>query len=636
MIAIMGILGGAIVLYEGPGSAVATIDQSFSIQRQPDGTWPEIPCQNPILSFQLSVGTRDIETTASTTSTTNVKEGASFDTRSICIIALSDGPLTSPVAHLVIQALQRDPHVEQISYILGKEDQAMKGRATDVVMTLDADDYRDSTRLGSGNIHATVRLTISDQMARSSTYYVDGSQAPYTYSFLTKIVMTAEGDVRGISTPNARINATAQNIGEALAETVVDTFQDGREHCESALELPSEFFPDYRPVDDAQFLISDVFAQGDDFRALTAWSGRLRCNESWWHGHARGGAQEACERIATKLTASGYVSRSDSHAPPIASGRTYRKGNHEVMVVSTSPFDQPSLKLSIDGMLAAQEGAKGDRAPPQTTEIFVRYVEHADQAVRERAFDSVIKEDGDGTLLMRCWAGMSKQQKHRAAAVIELSARTDSEHLVFLMRRWKALSAGQRARITEWVDPLAAGEPELLLLRANIRSDNGDIEGAKSDLHTAIWLAKTSWGHKYNTKSDAKKAAKKLGMTDLDTLPSHDWLTAHGFQKLSDQDKSIEADITVGVPLRCFVETEEGTDLILVGIHLPSDGTKRAALRIIHKRSQPETSTSMGLGDSTRLVQALSGRTYTADIATPTSDDASQSNLAGHVTLSWQ
>ena len=96
------------------------------------------------------------------------------------------------------------------------------------------------------------------------------------------------------------------------------------------------------------------------------------------------------------------------------------------------------------------------------------------------------------------------------------------------------------------------------------------------------------------------------------------------------------ADITVGVPLRCFIETEEGTDLILVGIHLQRDGTKRAAIRVIHNRSQLESSTSMGLGDSTRLAKGLNGRTYTADIATLASDDASQSNLASHVTLSWQ
>lgn len=523
-IAFLLLIGGMLAwLWTGPGSRLIEKAPAFSIERKPDGTWPEVPHGKDRMALSVDFSKRESHEKFEKTVSAGSTQGARLATRSITVINARDDSLSDLVARGVIAGLQEDHHFERITYTPKGERHSDGERAPDLVLTIQVDPYQDDSIAGNGTVVSKVLVTMSDKVARGISFVVRPNDAPHQ----VHLRMTLESDInteqKGFSTPNARIMATADRLSRGIVKKTRETLDEWRGKNGVFPELPAAFYPDYVPVDAEQFDIGMVFGPDEPHEHIASWHARFLHNESWWRGTVRGDKQESAKRIGERLAQAGFESSSESRH-----SLTYRNGDLEVELIPQREKVRPVLIIP---------GTEREKA--QTTELHVRYSHHVSAEVRRAAIDGLIREDASPELLMMCSPAWDAEQRKRGQPLI---------------------------------DNLELTEPDLLLQRAELRRLGNDMDGAIDDLARAATFGNIRL-HPSKAYQKAKNKARDWKVEFEDRLNDRDWLVGIGLREVAPGQDKIEVELTPDTPFRGFHVKDDMLTTMVVA--LQRDGTDK-------------------------------------------------------------
>lgn len=549
----VGVLaGGAVWLWNGPGSSVVAAPDPFSLKRQADGTWPAIPTESSAFALSIEAAKRKSKVHHSTSSWVSSAASARFASNSFAIIAMSDNALTDLIALRMITELQADTETQSISYRPKSQAGEIGTLAPDIVITIDTRKLRDDTTAGNGGMRAECVVTAGDQLAHSNHHAIDDKQAPHVVNFGSRTTATVAIEQSGIATPNARLVAIAHDLASTIAKSLRDELGELRSNKGEFPGLPAAFTSEYRAVNAAAFRVADIYGEGNQPTQLASWHGRLLHNQTWWLGSVPRTRADASLAITESMIDSGW----QPTKPNTETELTFSKGALQVTVLYAHPSG------GINSTIAGEpETPPGERP---CTEVFVRYQERASDEARHHAAESLFSDDVSAAALMVCSPMWNESQHERGRALINT----------------RELS-----------------NPADLMQRSYLRERAGDNEGMIADLRRAHWLAKAG----FETRDAVKKAttkAKKLGV-DIKTADA-DWLRNNGFRALQPGD-AIEAEVTRDAPIRLVFARDELPAIVAIGLLRNGEGQWRVALQKIEGGLTSTTANITHGSTSTRL-----------------------------------
>ena len=516
---LLALIAGAAWLWNVPGSATAAAPEPFDLTRNADGSWPAIPVKDPAFSLSFEATKRQSSVNHSTSSWNASAASARFAGRSFAVIAMSDNALTDLVALRLIAKLQADSEVRRIRYRPQGHAGEPGEAAPDIVITIEVRKQRDDSLVGNGGMSAECVVTAGDQLAHSIHHKISDKQAPHVVQFGSRTTATVAIQQNGIATPNARLAATANDLANAITKDLGDSFDKLRSDKGEFPDLPAAFTSEYRPVDSLQFAIADIYGITNKPKQLASWHGRLIHNQTWWRGSVPHTRADASLAITKQMVEAGWQAEEQSLDVELA----FTKGLLEVAVLYSHP------RGGIGATMVGEPETPPGQSP--STDVFVRYLERANDETRHRAAESLFSDDVSPAALMVCSPMWSKSQHERGRAII------DARQL------WR---------------------PSDLLQRSYLRERAGDRGGMIADLRRAHWLAKAGFEDQEAVENAVTKA-KKLD-TDIETADVG-WLAKNGFRTLQPGD-AIEAEVTREDPIRLVFPRGDKTAVVLSLIHI--------------------------------------------------------------------
>jgi hypothetical protein len=530
-IAMLMIIGGLLIwTWNGPGAALAKSAPPFVLERQDNGSWPEVPKDSAGLIWTMNASKSKRTTTSKPIGYSTSDSGARVASRSIAVLNMSTTPFADLVARGVIAGLQADPQIQRIAYTPKNRHNPPGEIAPDIIITITADEYREDTATSVGTMNSKVTVTMSDQVARGLSTTTSTKHAPYRVQFLTTFTSNSVMEQKGIATPNARITAAAAGQSDDILDRIRDSLSSLRKRHGVFPELPATFYPNYVALDESQFDIRTVFADNESFHQLSSWRDRLVHNRTWWHGLVAGNKGTAMARIGGRLQEAGFTRNN----PTDRLDHTYRLGAIEVELIPTQT-GQTEVDSS-DELPAVQP----------MTELHVSYTHRADEGMRLAALDSVITNNPSTDLLMMCSPGWNKEQRLRGSALIETIDLQDPSHL---------------------------------MLRAAMRHQAKNVKGTIADLCHAVIRSKTRFQYD-NTLRDARKQAEEWGVVFEDKLSDLDWLRSTGATELTIGAEPIEFEVTFDKPFFGITLLEGQLTTVAVGLKANDQGQWRGAIRV--------------------------------------------------------
>lgn len=570
-IVIAGVLLAALVLWlwNGPGAAAAAELRPFEIERRADGSWPEIPADEPPFTVSLSIGSSSSRTVEHSSQGSNAEAGARFASRSFLVTTRGADALTEAVAQIVIAGLQANPHVRRLAY-LPRGAETVGGIAPDVVVEIDDAKLEQDTFAGNGDVRASILATACDQLTKPRVYRGGGPHSPRRVAFHVVIDVETTVDQGGIITPNALLAATATRLAGGVMTGLKRNLASLREDHGDYPPLPEPFYPVFRAVDAAALPLDGI----DRLERLASWRGVFLHNETWWRGVLTGPLPEARARLVEQFTAAGYEQDEAFDDKELL----FQRGREKIRV----SVDEP-VKRIIANLVVPED-------PERDTPVFVCYREHASDEAIERAIDSTLAEDVAPEVMTLFAPAWNESQRERGLARIEARG---------------------------------ARRPEDMLLRARLRESYGELAGAREDAWRAVWLARTAFGAAIEER--AVKAAKKLEVDVGTATATPERLAGAGFSRLPDDGAPIEQEVRGGHPLRCFLLDGDEVVLLAVGLERAGDGSWQGAFRRIESGLRSQTG-AMSRGTTKQVTRA--GTTIEVELLDAPDGGASRARIA--------
>ena len=223
---LMMLVGGILWAWHGPGAAMIAPAPAFAIERQADRSWPAMPGDAPGLSWHLNISARDSRVQSNSNQSVSNAGSARFAGRSIAVLNMSEGPLADLVARGLILKLQANPQLQRISYCPANEGLPAHEVAPDLVLRLTVSDNEEDTFATDGFQRVSARAVLSDQLERGLNDVISAAMAPHHVHIRLEASAAAIIEQRGIATPNVRLQATAQDLSNSLAEKLQATFAE--------------------------------------------------------------------------------------------------------------------------------------------------------------------------------------------------------------------------------------------------------------------------------------------------------------------------------------------------------------------------------------------------------------------------
>lgn len=580
-IAMLMIIGGLLIwAWNGPGAALAKSAPPFVLERQDNGSWPEVPKDSAGLIWTMDASKSKRTTTSKPIGYSTSDNGARVASRSIAVLNMSTTPFADLVARGVIAGLQADPQIQRIAYTPKNRHNPPGEIAPDITITITADEYYEDTATDVGTTNSKVTVTMSDQVARGLSTTTSKKHAPYRVKFLTTFTSDSVMEQESIATPNARITAAAAGQSDDILDRIRDSLSSLRKRYGIFPELPATFYPNYIALDESQFDIRTVFADNESFHQLSSWRDRLVHNRTWWHGLVAGNKGTAMARIGGRLQEAGFTRNN----PTDRLDHTFSKGSLEVELINNEA-------LSTDVISSDEKPADN-----LMTKLHVSYTHRADEGMRLAALDSVITNsvitnNQSTDLLMMCSPGWSKEQRMRGNALIETIDLQDPSHL---------------------------------MRRAAMRHQAKNVKGTIADLCYAVIRSMMIFRHD-TTLNDARKQAEEWGITFEDKLNDREWLLSIGATELTIAAEPIEFEVTADKPFHGVTFIDGQATTIAVGLTANKQGKWGVAVHVTGNSNSIQSGMLVG-----RSRHRLDEFTVTTETLDDPSDGQSRVRLQIH------
>ncbi|MCK5940437.1 MAG: hypothetical protein KAI24_00600 [Planctomycetes bacterium] len=492
-------------VWNGPAAAPSARIASFSIERQPDGTWSARPDNERALKLAIGATGRHSQSNTSSSRASASAQGARMPTRSVLVTTGDDSPLAQAIAMRVVDALQQDDYVRRISYRPAGEAPTPGVAMPDLVLELDLHRYEDETRFGSGRVQASLSARLGTGIRRGPMRTVD-TVAPPRVDVGVDFSVNATIEQSGFATPNLVFDGVVDELTGSLLQHLRKELRELRDEHGVYPALPPAFAVSYEPID-PRLDLAALLPADTELRQLASWCAPLVHNETCWSGRVEATAEALHDWLDAAIEGVGYQNVSGR----TSSQRRYRDGDRLI----TFEVVPPRRPIGVIHLVDPEES--------RYVEFFVCYRHFADAERVAQAYESVLDDGVPAEVLLLCAPKLPDVLRERG------------------VRRLCALTLD---------------DPGELILRARLRHGSADVAGAADDLLRAMLWSDASFDRQTFAEK-AEQAAKQLGI-ELDRYGvAPEWLRANGFHELQVGGDPVEGTATGSVPLRCFVTAKD-------------------------------------------------------------------------------
>ena len=528
----------AVFAWVWSGPAVPVLERApvkaFEVDRETDGSWPELPIEQPPVSVSFSVVERSANTTANMQKLVSGPKGGRLDVSSVEVVTTTDAPLEQAVALRIIAALQLDDGVRSIRFV-SSADELIEGRSRpSMVVEVELLEVADETTLGAGVVRAEVAVRAATDVRKGTIWSAAERPTPALVTVDWNSTVATEFDQRGFATPNNTFDATATLLADKAVDGMTEMLAEARRECGAYPALPAAYEVDYRAVD-ASLDVSGLGPDGVVWERLHAWRAPLAHNESLWVARFPATREAALQRAAAGLQEMGYEAD-----PARRRGRIlHRKGDVEVSVYAFRARDVASPRPVVTP------------SPDAGKEVVV-YVEYRHSADAARVTSA-----------------------HRAA----LEAEPTMQDLLCLLPDLRGDERGQALAMLD----AELWDPGQLIDRARVRHQVGDGDGAARDLALAQLLepvALESKGLVDRLEEAAEDMGVELGARRVEAAR----LRSLGLPELEVGGESVRGTTRIGAPIACFAMSARSDGvtvpvLIMAGCGRNDDGEAVTAVK---------------------------------------------------------
>lgn len=271
-LAVVGLLlvAGFLGLWYGPSPP--GIAAPVRLQRDSTGNLAEDP---PPSSKPFEVHAESLQANNSLTHASSTSSGdvARFALRRIVIYGLSDHALMRRVARNMLDELKQLDGVDEIRYLPPGYADEPGTRAPDMFVTLQLTKLTETGLLGD-KLEAEVRMTASDQLARSNHSLIDHLTPP-TLSYMSTFDLSHQSQAVGIHSSAAKYKLQADDMAKQLTGSLIKQIKEWRLKQGQLPPLPATFYPVYQAPPD---LPLDGFSP----RMLASHNGLWKHCEAFW------------------------------------------------------------------------------------------------------------------------------------------------------------------------------------------------------------------------------------------------------------------------------------------------------------------------------------------------------------------
>ncbi len=209
------------------------------------------------------------------TSSTAMNSGADFlPSNSIVVINQSDELLMKRAADRLVEVLKEKGGFDAVTHLPAGHWPEAGQRKPDLYAIIDLASMSKSG-FASQDLNANVLVQFGPSIVDSNHSY-SSTLDPPIFEFGTRMELNHTSTMRGVESSGSRGSVQGKNIGDALADHLLEEVEQRRDEEMPMPELPEGFYPAYEPVTKLKFL-----SQFDPEERLSC-SGCCIKNETFW------------------------------------------------------------------------------------------------------------------------------------------------------------------------------------------------------------------------------------------------------------------------------------------------------------------------------------------------------------------
>jgi hypothetical protein len=496
--------------------------------------------------LEMHAGKIQASNSLTSTCTTSRSGNARFACRNVAVFLLSDELLLNRVGQQLLEHLKSLGCIDQLDYYPPGFFPAEGEQSPDVVLTLDLAQLSESGFPGRRRLDAEVVVTAGRRMAKCRSSYMDHLTPPVV-DFGWRTTLSHKSTTVGVATSTAKYKLAAEDMAKQIAKAVEKLFDDFAKEDGMLPDLPSAFWPPYRPAP-AWSWMQDLNVQ-----RVSAYHGLMSHNDTVWRIAFDGDLSAWFASIEAAMSQQDW--RTDSMQTDLKNVQHLRMSHGaKVMVLFPAP---------------ANEAFSPRAASRQLTMAHEYYLFFNDRMTREEvesAMDEALANNAPLDVLLLFESTWSKTQCRRILERMETEATKSSRGQLAIANIYHRLKEDDKSREA--------------LQRADILAKSADQSDA---LFPQI-----------------KSLAKKLEMeAQLKQDPSVEQLKEIGFVELQPDREYEPVQLGIDEPVLFFGFTADGslkTVAVQVTDATPSDHSRLVQIAYVIRQAG---SRSWGRGGTT-------------------------------------
>ncbi len=198
------------------------------------------------LHWEAQAGAIQAQNNLSSSSTSARSRRARFACRRLAIVCRSPHELMQRVGPCLLEHLKKLRGFEHVDYYPVGKTPGPGALSPDGIVEIEMDSIGESGLMPVRTLEATIRVTASCGLMRSSNYY-SGPLDPPCVDWNFEAALEHHSTTTGVGTPSSRYKLAAQNIGQQLGEALVKYLNEMHDKDGPLPLLPDAFYPPYKP-----------------------------------------------------------------------------------------------------------------------------------------------------------------------------------------------------------------------------------------------------------------------------------------------------------------------------------------------------------------------------------------------------
>jgi hypothetical protein len=493
------------------------------------------------LHWEAQAGAIQAQNNLSSSSTSARSRRARFACRRLAIVCRSPHELMQRVGPCLLEHLKKLRGFEHVAYYPVGKTPEPGALSPDGIVEIEMDSIGESGLMPVRTLEATIRVTASCGLMRSSNYY-SGPLDPPCVDWNFEAALEHHSTTTGVGTPSSRYKLAAQNIGQQLGEALVKYLNEMHDKDGPLPLLPDAFYPPYKPPPELP-RPPEVTAE---LRASS--HGLMNANETLWRLDTQRTTADVLTELQKRLTDAGWTTNSRG-LPPDA--EPFLRMERESAVITV--YCEPHRPTPLIGTTSVATRPDASAPGPNPRPLFVHHIEWMNSEQIAAALDGLFASDASVESLL-CF-----------------------EH---------GLNEAQRDRLLQRFQDQPPRSPDAWLVLAELHHAAKRTDAACDALQRAALLLRTV-SDPGELRKRTEELAKKLGQeAPPDAVPDPQLLGELGFTEIRPGIEIPDRQLALDEPALFFVRHAEGhIETLTLRIEKTGNGPDPLACALAHVHS---------------------------------------------------